>query len=41
VLAILLHPASHGMTDHFHLLGNFGLILPLLKPANGLEMAFL
>jgi hypothetical protein len=41
VLAMLLHPAGHGMTDHFHLVGNLGLILPLLKQANGLEVAFL
>jgi hypothetical protein len=41
VLAILLHPSGHGMTDDFHLLGNLGLILHLLELANGLEAVFL
>jgi hypothetical protein len=32
----MLHPASDGLMDHFHLVGNLGLILPLLEHANGL-----
>jgi len=38
---ILLHPAGHGLTDHFHLAGDLGLIPPLFEQANGLEAAFL
>jgi hypothetical protein len=39
--AILLHPAGHALTDHFHLVGNLGLMLPLLDQVNGWEAAFL
>jgi hypothetical protein len=39
--AIRMYPARHGLTDHVHLVGNLGLILPWLEQADGLEKAFL
>jgi hypothetical protein len=41
MFAIFKYPAGHGLTEHVPLVGNLGLILPLLEQADGLEVAFL